>query len=274
MAFLTPDSFYTHHYQAARSSAFGGTLGKKTVKPKAPAPAPPPSGPQPTFGPPQGFTASASTLPPDPAFDQAMSGITGTRDNTLGSLTQARTSGLATYGYTEDPTTHALAYDPNNPYSQAALLRQHYQQSKTGSTNSYAASGQGYAGSLQNAQDENTRQFNIGDNSLLNAVRTFLANNTTAQNNAISTFDTNAGTAFGQRVTNAPGNPLYQPASAAAAGGATTSVGPDGTYALTAGAGGSALVPQQKNSTVKLASGWSIVYDASGRPIKFVPPGG
>jgi hypothetical protein len=70
-----------------------------------------------------------------------MGGITQTRDDTLSGLTSQRAQGLAAYGYTEDPTTGALAFDPNDPYSQASLALKSYNQAKTGNTNSYAANG-------------------------------------------------------------------------------------------------------------------------------------
>jgi hypothetical protein len=113
-----------------------------------------------------------------------MGGLTQTRDDTIGGLQQQRGAGLQEYGYTEDPNTHAIAFDPNNPYSQAALLRKHYQQAKTGNTTSYAAQGQLYAGSLQNAQNASTDQFNASDDALTNAVINFLANNTTSSTTA------------------------------------------------------------------------------------------
>jgi hypothetical protein len=102
----------------------------------------------------------------------------------------------------------------------------------------------------------------------------FLAKNTSDQKSAGDSFDYNAGLALGTSVQNAPNNPLYSPASAAGAGGATVSGDANGNMAITAGPGGTALVPQQANSTVKLASGWSIVYGPDGKPIKFIPPGG
>jgi hypothetical protein len=48
--------------------------------------------------------------------------------------------------------------DTSNPYSQAKMLEKSYQTNQRSSTNSYAGSGQLYAGSLQNAQ--NTNRFN------------------------------------------------------------------------------------------------------------------
>ena len=221
---------------------------------------------------PQGFTVTPSNLPPDPVYQQTIGALGKSLTDTLAGISQQRTAGLQTYGYTEDPTTHAIAYDPNNPYSQAALLRKNYQQAKTGNTNSYAASGQLYAGSLQNAQDKATGDFNQADNNLTRAVINFLANNTQASTTATDNYNTSAGQALGQSVANAPNSPLYNPSATGSGGVYSTDA--NGNVAITAGPGGTALVPQQANSVVKLASGWSIEYGPDGKPIRFIPPGG
>jgi hypothetical protein len=286
VAYLNPNSFYSH-YRAPRSRAFGGpNLQRKatgTIKPvgsvgllgpNAPTSSPAVSS-QPASGapaPPQGFTVAPANLPPDAAYQQTIGGLGQALTNTLAGLTQQRGAYLSGAGFTEDPTTHAIAFDPNNPYSQAALLRQNYQQAGRGNTTSYAASGQLYAGSLQNAQNASTDQYNRGDNAIRDAVINFLANNTTAQKAAGDAYDYNAGIALGQSVANAPNNPLYNPQ--VGTGGGTYSTDANGNTAITAGVGGTALVPQQANSTVKLASGWSVVLDANGNAIRFIAPGG
>lgn len=52
--------------------------------------------------------------------------------------------------------------DQSNPYSRAALLRENYQRSIRGTTNSYAAQGQGSSGAAQRMQGENARNYSIG----------------------------------------------------------------------------------------------------------------
>jgi hypothetical protein len=59
----------------------------------------------------------------------------------------------------------------SNPYSRAALLEQSYQRADRGSTNSYAASGQLYAGSLQNSLGVNRGNYGQGRDSLEKAYR-------------------------------------------------------------------------------------------------------
>jgi hypothetical protein len=218
LSILPSNSFYssfakkkgfTGGYQAPVNSAWAGVANAAPKPPSAP-PSPQAgfSGPS---GPPQGFTVTQGGLPPDPAYQMTMGGLTQTRDRHDRGLQQQRGAGLQEYGYTEDPNTHAVAFDPNNPYSQAALLRKHYQQAKTGNTTSYAAKGQLYAGSLQNAQNASTDQFNASDDALTRGIINFLAANTTAQTTAHNAFNTNAGIALGQSVHDAPNNPLYNP---------------------------------------------------------------
>jgi hypothetical protein len=284
MAYLNTNSFYSSFAKKTKGSgsipksAVGviqpGTTGTNGL-PKPPAP-PAPSGGSPAGAPgaPQGFTVATSTLPPDPTYDVQIGALGKTRDDTIAGLVQQRGAGLQSYGYTEDPTSHAIAFDPNNPYSQAALLRKHYQQAKTGNTTSYAASGQLYAGSLQNAQNASTDQFNAGDDAIKKAVENFLANNTTAQTSAGDTYDYNAGLAMGDRVGRVPDNPLYAPVAGANAGGAIVSTDANGNLAVTGGAGGSSLVPQQPYSHTALGEGWTLVYGPDGKPAYMIDPHG
>lgn len=57
--------------------------------------------------------------------------------------------------------------DDSNPYSLARQLETQYKQNTTGTNNSYAASGQLYAGSLTNAQNANRSNFGQAQDSLL-----------------------------------------------------------------------------------------------------------
>jgi hypothetical protein len=71
-------------------------------------------------------------------------------------------------------------------------------------------------GSLQNAQNASTDQFDQGDNALKTAIQNFLAKNTQDASAANNAYDFNAAQALGQSVQNAPSNPLYSPAASAA----------------------------------------------------------
>lgn len=168
----------------------GGTLGHARIaKPK-----PAPGHQQASFAPPPGHQAAAFTPPTTNQNQQAVNagGLQGPvnpgyqaiaalqSDPTyLAAIDQGQRQiglGNAQYTYlTGDPATGTTGrlgqeygfdatgnIDPNNPYSRAALLQESYKRARTGNTNSYAASGHLYSGALQNAQDESTRQYNIG----------------------------------------------------------------------------------------------------------------
>ena len=53
-----------------------------------------------------------------------------------------------------------------NPYSQAAMLQESYKRNQAGTLNSAAASGNLYSGSYGRAQNENSRNYAIGDDQL------------------------------------------------------------------------------------------------------------
>lgn len=97
----------------------------------------------------------------------------------------------ANYGYSPDGSI-----DLNNPYSQAALMRDTFLQSRQGNTTSYAAQGQLYSGALQNAQDESTRQYNIGGDQLAKNRQSALDQVTATKAGTYSTAQTNSENAL------------------------------------------------------------------------------
>jgi hypothetical protein len=146
---------------------------------------------------PLGGTASPhapSVIPPDPTLEQAR--ISGQRNV---SLSDARalydTSRInQDFGLLGDGTA-----DPNNPYSKASMLEESYKRSKRGSHNSYAAQGQLYSGALQNAQDENFRNYDVGRDQLQKQFADSLAN---VKLNQLGTY-ANAGTGIDNETFNA-----------------------------------------------------------------------
>jgi hypothetical protein len=158
-----------------------------------------------------------NSLPVDPTYDQQIAALMKRRDDSLAGLTQQRTGGLLNYGYsaTFDAAGNAtgLSFDPNNPYSRAALARKHHQQAKTGTQNRYAASGQLYAGSLINAQNANDQGFAQDEDSRQKQLLSFLARNLSAQADARNAYEAGAGSASGERISRAQSSPLYNPAT-------------------------------------------------------------
>lgn len=168
-----------------------------------------------------GFTPQdQSAAPPvDPIYDQTIAGLGRSRTDALAELTRQRGAGLLGYGYnaTYDANglVSGLTYDPNNPYSQAALARTVYQQNKNGTTNSLAARGQLYSGALTNAQNTNDTNFNVGENSRQQALINFLNGLTGQEKGVNDSFDTGSLQAEGDRLGRAPSNPNYNPATPA-----------------------------------------------------------
>lgn len=184
----------THHAPTARTKA---PVASTNPPSHVPLPAPPATG----------------GLPPDPAYDQQLAGLGRTRDDTLDALRTQRHNTLLDYGYTssEDSSGNVtgVAFDPSNPYSQAALMLRNYRQRQAGTTNSMAARGQLYSGALVDAQDATTTNYNVGEDRLQKALLGFLARNSQAQGRAKSDYETQAGVAEGEAVARAPKNPLY-----------------------------------------------------------------
>jgi hypothetical protein len=170
---------------------------------------------------PQG-TPGPTALPVDPTYDSTIAGLGRRRDDTLSGLDQERIGGLSNYGYTAqfDANGNAtgIAFDPSNPFSQAALLKKRYSQAQNRDTNSYAASGQLYAGSLNNARAATTSANDQATDSQRKAVLAFLARNQQQRQGASTDYELGAGQAYGDRVQRAPQNPLYSAASPAATG--------------------------------------------------------
>lgn len=111
--------------------------------------------PQPVWGQPIDPSYDAAIGSAQRDFSQAMQGA----QYEQGQLGQVFGLGITPQGSVYD--------DPSNPFSRAAVMQLAYQRSKTGTTNSYAASGQLYAGSLQNAQNENTLRHERGRDALI-----------------------------------------------------------------------------------------------------------
>ncbi len=116
--------------------------------------------------------------------------------------------------------------DPSNPYSRAAALQESYDNAKRGNTNSYAARGQLYAGSLQNAQNTSADGFNKGRAALISEFlgrQASLAQSDLAARNGLESAALGAqGDALSRAQTAANNAPpeLSAPAAGGAAPGA------------------------------------------------------
>ncbi len=132
-------------------------------------PRPKPKPPQPQ-APSTGAPAAPMGLPVDPAYDAATGAASfNYQTAALGAQYQRGQLGQA-YGLGIRPDGTVFD-DVSNPYSRAAEQQKAYDRAKRGTTTSMAAQGQLYAGSTQNAQNENARVADRGRDAL---IRSFM----------------------------------------------------------------------------------------------------
>lgn len=154
---------------------------------------------------------SESNLPPDASYLAGMESAARQRDDALAAITQQRTSGLSDYGYGPD-----LTFDPNNPFSKAALLKKSYDRNRRASGQGMAAAGQQYAGAFQNQQDLINRGQLQSEDALQKSLIRFLAQNTQRGEQAQTGYTNTANQLAAERVGRFQTNPLYDPTSPAA----------------------------------------------------------
>lgn len=197
----------------------------------------------------------------DSIYNQIAGGVTQSTGNADADFQYGLTAGQSKYGFKATPTADGKSYtyselDPSdplyNPFSALNMLKQHFEQGKKFNTNSYAERGQGYAGSLQTAQDTAGKDYTQGYGGLQTGLTDYLHGITSTHDAAYSAGDTTLGTAGADEVIRHQGDapaPIVMDAATAAAQG----------Y----------LAPG-----VKLAPGWSIVIDpVTGKAIRFLKPG-
>lgn len=136
-------------------TASGQTYGPS---PAGTLPQPKSSGSLPSLSPTpynQGGPGVAGTpLPMDSIYNSQKAGIDTNLDQTLIGIGGERARAYSQFGYTANGEV-----DPTNPFSRAALLQRSYEQQSRGNNTSYAAQGQLYAGSYQNAIDQTDRGY-------------------------------------------------------------------------------------------------------------------
>ncbi len=157
-------------------------------------------------------TYSISNLPPDASYEQVIPHLQQQRANNLAAVAAERVRGLSDFGFIEGPSG-TLTFDPNNPFSKAAVLKKAYDTNRRSTGNSMAAQGQLYSGARQNALDLVSRNQLGAEDSQYKALQAFLAANTGRAEQAQTDYETAAGEAYGDRVGRFQDNPLYDPAS-------------------------------------------------------------
>lgn len=133
----------------------------------------------------------------DSLYNQALTNATTGRDQTLAQLgfavgpdgqltatdTGARKRLRLQYGYTASG-----GYDPSNPFSQASLLREAFQNRTKYNTGSLASQGQLYSGYLRSKQNENLSDFNKGNSQLRSSYNDAMAGLTTQATGAMGGY--------------------------------------------------------------------------------------
>lgn len=113
--------------------------------------------------------ANPTPMPWDSAYEQSVGNARAKYNNALINAGLAQTTAQQEYGLDTGFNDYQA-----NPYSRAALLEQSFQRANRGSTNSYASSGQLYAGSLSNALTANRSSYGESRDSLEKTYRAAL----------------------------------------------------------------------------------------------------
>lgn len=179
-------------YPAAKGSGPAKGILYPTSPGAAPTPAP----------------AVPSQPPLDPALDAIIAGLGRSRDTTISGLEAQKPQVLARYGYkaTSYDQTGApvgLTFDPNNPYSEAALLKRRYDQTQAGTTNSLAARGLHNSGAFRHARATNEFGYNASSDALIKALTAVLTGIAGSEQTARTNYETGVAQARGQRMPTA-----------------------------------------------------------------------
>lgn len=112
---------------------------------------------------------AATPTPWDPAYETSVAGANRTYGNALAGLAYQKQAAQQEYGLDQGFNDYQT-----NPYSRAALLEQKFKQANRGTSTSYAARGQLYAGSSQNALSYNREGYGQERDSLEKTYRSAL----------------------------------------------------------------------------------------------------
>lgn len=176
-------------------------------------------------------TAPAATSPapqpmqPDPVFMASIGAAQLGYNQQIQNNQYSRGQLGQTYGMGVTPQGGVFD-DPSNPYSRAAAMQESYDNSKRGNTNSFAARGQLYAGSLQDAQNTSAENFDKGRDALIREFlgkQAALAQSDTAAGNALTIAATGAQA---DAIARAQANANAAPAALSAPADSQTSASP------------------------------------------------
>jgi len=210
---------------------------------------------------------SVSNLPPDAAWAK-IAGPGGLLDQqriaNLAAISGERTRSLSDYGFNEGPNG-ALAYDPNNPFSKASVLKKAYDTNRRSTAQSMGAGGQLYSGAFQNAQDlVNRNELQAGDTQL-KALQAFLASNTGRSKQEEIDYQTGAANAWSDRLARFQDNPLYDPSSGTWKTPEPEAAAPAGPVTGPNSAAAGAAAPRTTKVAVSAKYGGRWLYEKRGK---------
>jgi hypothetical protein len=138
---------------------------------------------------------------------------------TEAAVNQNRQAELIGAGFTEtniDPKlgVGTLAFNPNDPFSKAALLKKNYDASRARTAQQMGSGGGLYTGAYQQAQDIGNRGQVQAESALHDSLFSFLSRNTGAFKQAGSDEELAGIRADSDRMGRIDTNPLYEPSDA------------------------------------------------------------
>lgn len=148
-------------------------------------------------------------LPFDAQYDAEVGNAAKNRDVTLAGIGRERNDALATYGYTgtfdQSGNLVGRQFDPNNPFSRAALLKRTYDQTSRGNVNRMAVRGQLNAGSFQNLKNNTDFGYMQGEDANQKSLNALIGSLIGRQQAANTSYDSAVVQAGGSRLARALG---------------------------------------------------------------------
>jgi hypothetical protein len=211
------------HARAVAGARAGPHIGT-AVGPVRVTPPPPPTARPPVARPPVkpvglAATPAAQAMPPDATFQADIGAAHQRRTQTEAAVNQNRQAELIGAGFTEtniDPKlgVGTLAFNPNDPFSKAALLKKNYDASRARTAQQMGSGGGLYTGAYQQAQDIGNRGQVQAESALHDSLFSFLSRNTGAFKQAGSDEELAGIRADSDRMGRIDTNPLYEPSDA------------------------------------------------------------
>jgi hypothetical protein len=189
------------------------------VKPVASINPPKPVAVKPVVKPKPVRPVGPAATPADATFQADMGAAQRARAQTEAAVNQNRQAELIGAGFTEtniDPKlgVGTLAFNPNDPFSKAALLKKNYDASRARTAQQMGSGGGLYTGAYQQAQDIGNRGQVQAESALHDSLFSFLSRNTGAFKQAGSDEELAGIRADSDRMGRIDTNPLYEPSDA------------------------------------------------------------